>query len=71
MNACVGDCHHPPGDATHPEDPRGPGRLGRTARQSLHREAQAAGQAGSLPEGGTRRVLLDMTNPPRGTGPGL
>lgn len=41
------------------------------ARQSLHREAWAAGQAGSLPKGGIRRVLLDMTNPPQGTGPGL
>lgn len=35
---CVqGDCHHPLGDATPPKDPRRPGRLGRTARQSLHR----------------------------------
>lgn len=65
------DYYHPLGDATHPEDPRWPGRLGRIARQSLYREAQAAGQAGSLPEGETRCVLLDMTNPPQGIGPGL
>lgn len=73
MNVCVqGDCHHPLGDATHSEDPRQPGRLGRTARQSLHRRpGRAGGQAGSLPGGGTRCELLNMTNPPRGTGPGL
>lgn len=38
---------------------------------SLYTGGRVASQAGSLPGGGTRRVLLDMTNPPRGTGPGL
>lgn len=50
-------------------DPRRPGKLGWTARQSLYREAQAAGQAGSLPEGETTCVLLNKTNPPQGDRP--
>lgn len=69
-HVCIeGDYYHPQGNATHPEDPRRPRKLGWTASQSLYREAQAAGQAGSLPEGETMCMLLNMTNPPQGDRP--
>lgn len=60
-----GDCHHPPADAAHLEDPGCPRRLGGTDKQSLHRRPGQLARQASLPRGGTRRVPLDMTNPPQ------
>lgn len=46
------DCHHPLGDATHPEEPRRPRRLGRTARQSVHRRPGWPARQAAFPEAG-------------------
>lgn len=44
---------------------------GQDSQAVFTQEARVASQAGSLPRGRTRRVLLDMTNPPWGTSPRL
>lgn len=64
LSSSAGRCHPP----RRPQTTR---EAGQDSQAVFTQEARVASQAGSLPGGGTRRVLLDMTNPPRGTGPGL
>lgn len=72
MNVCAGGLSSPSGRCHPLRGPQTTREAGQNSQAVFTQEARAGGgQAGSLPGGGTRCELLDMTNPPRGTGPGL